>query len=91
VCVGGGGASYLTSMQSALLCVICLAAPYLSTLFHKQHDFREKKKAVEKNACAFILYKLLSETFPILRTIPRNVMINTKSSSFKVPVIQLRF
>jgi len=66
--------------------VACLAVPYLSTLSHKRHDFREKKLLYIK--CVFwVSLQFLSETFLILRGIQGDVIKNVYRSSSKVPVI----
>ena len=36
--------------------VVCMALPYLSTLSHKRHDFREKIKVTEHKICFDFLY-----------------------------------
>jgi hypothetical protein len=49
-----------------LLSVACPTLPYLSTLFHNQHGFRERLLNVK---CVFrFSLNILSETFLILRT-----------------------
>jgi hypothetical protein len=57
-----------------------------STLTNKRQDFRKKKKVTE-----FKMYILIVsanfEIFLILRRIPRNIFINVKMFSCKVPVI----
>ena len=65
--------------------VAFLAVPYFSTLFHKQQDVPEKNN-IGQEICFFFL----SETFLILR-IQRDVFINARTSSCKVPVILVRF
>ena len=70
--------------------VTCLAVPYFSTLSHKRHDFR-KEKVLEYKIFVLILYATLSETFLILRKIERGITTNVHKSSYKVPVILVRF
>ena len=56
-----------------------------SALFHKRHDFREKVANIK---CVFwFSLQLLFETFLILRRIQRDIVINVKTYSCKVPVI----
>jgi len=50
--------------------VACLVVPYISTLRHKPHDFREK--VTEHKMCVLIFSANLSETFLILRRIQRD-------------------
>jgi hypothetical protein len=68
--------------------VICgLAVPYFSTLSHTRHDFWKK---LLNTKCVFLFHlQLLSETFPILRRIQKDMNVHT--SSCKVPVILVRF
>jgi hypothetical protein len=63
-----------------------LAPPYVSTLSHKRHDFR-KKKVAEYKMCVLVFSTTLSRTFIILRRIQRDIVMNVKTSSCKVPVI----
>jgi len=44
-----------------------LAAPYVSTLSHKRHDFRKEKKLLDHRRCILFSVQLLSEIFIILR------------------------
>ena len=69
--------------------VTYLAPPQISTLSHKQHDFRETK-LLNTNMCFDFLYNLLSEILLILR-IQRDIITNVKPSSGKVPVIPVGF
>ena len=48
--------------------VACLDVPYLSTLRHKRHDFREKKSLLNIKR-VLIFSTILPETFLILRRI----------------------
>ena len=58
-----------------------------STLSHKLHDFREKKK-LSNIQCVFrFSLRLLSETFLIPRRTARAIIKNGYCSSCKVPVI----
>jgi hypothetical protein len=65
--------------------VACLAVPYLSTLSHKRHGFRET--VIELQMCVLIFSTNLSETFLILRRTERDIIINVLRSSCKVLVI----
>jgi len=78
-------------MRSDILPSVASAAlPCFSTLSHKRHDFREK--AIEtKRLCVLISPTTLSEIFLILRKTERDVIINVQRSSYKVPVILVRF
>jgi hypothetical protein len=45
----------IQSLKRSILCsVACLALPYLSTLYHKWHDFR--KNVIEHEMCFDILF-----------------------------------
>jgi hypothetical protein len=39
-----------------LSCAACPALPYFSTLSHKRHDFRAKKKVIEHKMCVFDIF-----------------------------------
>jgi hypothetical protein len=67
----------------------CPAVPCFSTLPHKQQDFR--KKTFEYEVCVLTFFKILSETFIILRRLQRDIVINIYTSSCKVPIIFARF
>jgi len=70
-----------------ILFVTCLALPYVSTLPHKGHNFRKKKKKVTEYKSVFwFSLQILSETFVILRRMQRVVIINVDRSSCKVHV-----
>jgi len=74
-------------MRRAILSsVACLAVQYFSTVDHKHHDFRKKKKVAEYKICVLILFTNLSETFHILRRIERDV-ISLHKVSCKVPIL----
>ena len=78
-------------MQSArAICGLsCFAVPHFSTVSHKRHDFREKKLLNVKRVFGFFL-QLLFETFRILRVIQRDIIINVRTSSSKIPVTRVR-
>ena len=61
-----------------------LAPPYISKLSHKRQDL---KKVIDHKMCVVIFYTLLLETFIILRTIRRDIVINVKTSSCKTLVV----
>jgi hypothetical protein len=69
--------------------VACLAVPYFSTLSHKRRDFRIT--FTEHKMCVLIFCTTLSETFPILRRIQRDIIIHVHISSGKAPVTFVRF
>jgi hypothetical protein len=69
--------------------VASLAAPYYCTLSHKRNDFR-KKLMEHKMRFLTLSLQLLSKTFLILRRIQRDIDINAKTSSRKVPVSLVR-
>jgi hypothetical protein len=70
--------------------VASLASPHFSTLAHKRHDFRKKELLNIKWVFWFSL-QLSSKTFLFLRRIRRDIVINVKTSSCKVPVILIWF
>ena len=57
--------------------------------FHKRHDYQ--KNFIEHKMCVLIFSANLSETFPILRINQRDIVINVKTFSCKVPVILVGF
>jgi hypothetical protein len=69
--------SYLTyrhakrMLRIILSSVACLSLPYFCTLSHKRHDFRKKKKVIERKMCILIFLQRLPETFLILRRLYR--------------------
>ena len=65
-----------------------LALPYFSTSSHKRRDFR--KKMFNKKLC-FVFAIILSKIFLLLIRTRRGIVINVKMSSFKVPVVLVRF
>ena len=65
--------------------VTSLAPPYVSTLSHKRHDFREKSLNVKRVFLFFIQF--LPIRFLILRRISRDFAINMKTSSCKVLIL----
>jgi hypothetical protein len=74
-------------MRHAILSsVVCLAVPYFSTLSHKRHNFREQKLL---NINFFL--QILSRTFLIPRRNHRYITINVHGSSWKLPVILVRY
>jgi hypothetical protein len=70
--------------------VACLALLCFSIFSHKRHDFRGEK-SLERELCVLTLSTSLSENFLILRIIQRYMIRNVCRSSFKVPVILVRF
>jgi hypothetical protein len=58
--------------------VVCLDLPYLSTLSHKGHKFRERNN--EHKMCVLIFCTLLSETFIILRRTQPDIILNLAQS-----------
>jgi hypothetical protein len=73
--------------RTVLSSVASLAVSCSSTLSHTRHNFR--KKLIIKCAFLFSLH-LLSEPFPILRSIQRDVIINVPGSLCKLLVIIVR-
>jgi hypothetical protein len=70
-----------------MLSVACLVLPYFS--IHKRHHFL--KTVIEYKICVLIYSTNLSEIFPILRRIQRDIIIHVQTSSCKVPVLLVRF
>jgi hypothetical protein len=68
-------------MRRIVLSVGGLAVPCFSTLFHKRHDFR-KKILKTKYVCLFSPQHL-SEAFPVLGIIQRDIVINEISLHLK--------
>ena len=69
--------------------VACLAVPHSPTLSHKRHDFWGEK-ILNTKIMVWFSQQLLSEAFPILRIIQRDIVTNVRKSSCKVPVIHIR-
>jgi hypothetical protein len=68
--------------------VACLAALYLSTLYHKRHGLRLKLLSIK---CAFLFsLQVLPEKILIIRIIEQDI-INVLRASCKVPLILVRF
>jgi hypothetical protein len=70
--------------------VACITIPYFSTLSYILHDFRGKKKLLNKR-CVLTSCKNFVEMFLILRNIQRGIIINVHRSSGKVLVILVRY
>jgi hypothetical protein len=68
----------------------CVAVPKLSTLSHKRHDFRKRKKLL-KIKYLFFSPQLLSEIFLILGKIQRDAVINLCRPSCRVLFILVKF
>ena len=62
-----------------------LAASSFSTLSDKRHDFR-KKKVTEREMCILAFITNFIPNILILRRIQRDIVINVKTSSCKVPL-----
>jgi hypothetical protein len=54
--------------------VPCLFVPYLTTLSHKRHEFRDE--VIEHKMCGWIFYTFFPEAFFILRRTELNVIKN---------------
>jgi hypothetical protein len=78
-----------TRMRYIVLFVACVVPPHFSTLSHKRYDFRKRRLLNIK--CGLICSTILSEKFLILRRTQRDIVINVKMSSCKVPVILVIF
>jgi len=83
-------------MQCASAMLSSVATPavqYFSTLSHKRHDFREKKKVTEHELCVLIFCTafFFSKDFLILKAIQRDIIINVLRYLCKVPVIFAKF
>ena len=70
--------------------VACLAIAYFSTLFHKRHDFREKRLSNIKCVYLFSL-QLLSKAFLLIRRTERVAVTNVRKSSCKLSATLVRF
>jgi hypothetical protein len=64
--------------------VACLAQPYVSTLSHKRHDFREK--AIEPKICVLTFSTTFVCNILILRRIERDIINVHRSSCTKCPL-----
>jgi len=72
-----------------LLPAACQCLPYIPTLSHKRHDFRER--TVLNVKCVCLTYpQPLSETVPIIRIIQRDIITSVPGQSCKVPAILVR-
>ena len=69
----------------------CPALQYFSTLSHKRHDFRKKKKLPNTKCVFWFSLQVLYETFLILRKTERDMIINMCWSSCNVPVMFVKF
>jgi hypothetical protein len=67
--------------------VACLILPFVSTLYYERARFSEKN---QNKIFVLIFSANLPEIFLILRTL-RNIIINLRWSSFKIPVILVIF
>ena len=76
---------------AVLSSVVCPAVPYFSAESHKRHDFKKRKKSFSIENCVWIFSTKLSETFLILRSFERDMIIYVRWSSCKLSVILLRF
>ena len=61
--------------------VVCPAVQYVSTLYYKLHDFREKK--VLNIRCVLFSLKLSCETCLVLRRIQRDIVISVQTSQLE--------
>jgi hypothetical protein len=102
VCVGGGVPERVGLCMCVRACnlarrmrhivtsyVAPLAPAGFSTLSHKRRDFR--KQVTEHKMCFNSFYDFFSEIFLILRITKRDIIINVKTCSCKVPVILVGF
>ena len=71
--------------------VVCPVLQYVSTLSHKEHDCREKKKLSNIRRVFWFSLQFLSDTFLILRRSMRGKIKNVHWSSRIVAVILVRF
>jgi hypothetical protein len=69
--------------------VACLAAPYFSSYFTNGTIFG--KKVIGHIICFDFFLQSMSETFLILRSIQRDIIMNVHMSSCKIPVFLIRF
>jgi hypothetical protein len=69
-----------------VICGLSVFVIYFSTLSHERNYFQKKK--INKHELRVLIFSInLSETFPILRRIRQDIIINVHTSSCKVPVI----
>jgi hypothetical protein len=74
--------------------VASLAPPYFSTPSYKRQEFRGgggEEEVTKNKMCVFILSTAFIRKSFILRRIQRDIVINVKTSSCKMPVIFVRF
>ena len=78
-------------MQRAaiLSCVASLAPRNVLILAHNRRDFR--KNVTEPKICFDFLYNFLFKTFLILKRIQRDIVLNVRTSSWKVSIIRVGF
>jgi hypothetical protein len=81
---------HVTRMRHIVSLVAPLIPQYLYTFSHKRRDFQKKKLLNIKRVFLFSL-QLLFEVFFVLRRIQRDIVINVKTSSCKVPFILVGF
>ena len=70
--------------------VPCLVVPYFSTFSHSGMIFEREKKVAEHKMCFDFLY-ISAEIFVFLRRFLRRIITNIHRSSYKLPVILVRF
>jgi len=79
-------------MRRIILSVATPALSTLSTLFHKRHNFPEKKYILWKNVFFFkFSLHFVPEKFLILRWMQQEIIIKIRRPSYKVPVTIFRF
>ena len=73
---------------AVLSSVACPAVHNFSTLSHKRHDFRKKKKNLLNTKCVFFFsIQILSETFLILKRNERDMIRKFIGLHVKYPLI----
>jgi len=80
----------MTSACAILSFAACMALSFFSTLFTNRTIFGGGG-SVEHKMFALILSTNLPETFLIIRSTERDIVINVHRSSCKAPVILVRF
>jgi hypothetical protein len=70
--------------------VVCPALQYISTVYHKRHDFWKEKLLNIKYVLVFSTI-FFSEIFVSSRRIQRASIINVHKSSCKAPLIFIKF